>query len=337
MFGPSCELCAQLAAEELNADGGVLGREVRLRAVDGSRPPRRVAHEVGRLVDDGAVDAVVGWHISAVRQALAPRVAGRVPYVYTALYEGGERTPGVFLTGETPVRQLRPAMGWFAREHGAQRWCIVGDDYVWPHRTAAMARGYAAGLGGSVCHEEYVPLGSHDFEAAVKRVDECRPDAVLILLVGQDAVEFNRAFGRAGLDVECRRLSTLTDENMVLATGAANARGLCTTAGFFEALSTPESRDFVARYSRRFGPGAPTLNSLGESCYEGIVLLAALAHAARGLDVRRMCLLSDGVAYAGPRGEVRLGRDRHVDQRMYLATADGLGLTVLDELQAPDG
>src|SRR4051812_39561336 len=96
IFGPSCELCASLAVEEVNARGGILGREIRLAVVDGAGPPGHVADEVGVLVSAGVVDAVVGWHISAVRQVLAPRIAGQVPYVYTALYEGGERTPGVF-------------------------------------------------------------------------------------------------------------------------------------------------------------------------------------------------------------------------------------------------
>nr|MDQ4041613.1 ABC transporter substrate-binding protein [Actinomycetota bacterium] len=91
IFGPTCELCAQLAAEDINGGSGVLAREVRLAVVDGSGPPEKVADEVGALVSAGLVDAVVGWHISAVRQALAPRIAGRVPYVYTALYEGGAR------------------------------------------------------------------------------------------------------------------------------------------------------------------------------------------------------------------------------------------------------
>src|SRR5690349_10514046 len=102
LFGPSAELCARLAEEEVNAEAGVLGRRLRLRVVDGGGPPARVAAAVDALVRDGAVQAVTGWHISAVRQCLAPRIAGRVPYVYTALYEGGERSPGVFLTGETP-------------------------------------------------------------------------------------------------------------------------------------------------------------------------------------------------------------------------------------------
>src|ERR687897_1121907 len=162
IFGPSCELCAQLAVEELNAEEGVLGRELRLSVVDGSGPPEKVADEVGALVAAGLVDAVVGWHISAVRQALAPRIAGRVPYVYTALYEGGERTPGVFLTGETPSNQLLPAMQWFGNEYGVRRWCIVGDDYVWPRVTAKAARVYAALCDGEISDEVFVPLGTRD-------------------------------------------------------------------------------------------------------------------------------------------------------------------------------
>ena len=139
IFGPSCEFCAQLAAEEINAGDGVLGRELRLSVIDGAAPPRVVADQVAALAAAGRVDAIVGWHISAVRQAVVPRVAGVIPYVYTALYEGGERTPGVFLTGETPSHQLLPAMRFLARESGVRRWCIVGNDYVWPRARNRIA------------------------------------------------------------------------------------------------------------------------------------------------------------------------------------------------------
>ena len=331
IFGPSCELCAQLAAEEINAAEAVLGREVRLSVVDGSGPPSRVADEVGALVAAGLVDAVVGWHISAVRQAVAPRIAGRVPYVYTALYEGGERTPGVFLVGETPSRQLLPAMRWLRREHGVRRWCIVGNDYVWPRLTARAAHAYASLCDGVICDELFVPLGTERFEPALHRVERSGADAVLLLLVGEDAVLFNRAFARAGLQDRCRRLSTLMDENMLLASGSESTRGICAAAAYFETLTTPESLDFGWRYTRRFGPEAPTLNSLGESCYEGVSLLAALARRAGGLDVQKMWGIADTTTYAGPRGEVRL-RDHHVDQRIYLAEADALEFDVVAQL-----
>jgi len=331
IYGPSCELCAQLAAEEVNADGGVLGRQLRLRAVDASGPPARVAGVVHALVADGEVDAVVGWHISAVRNTVAPRIAGLVPYVYTALYEGGESHPGVFMVGETPSRQLLPAMQWLRAEAGVRRWCIVGNDYVWPRGTAAAAKLYAPLCDGQICDEVFVPLGSTEFAGVVRRLERHRADAVLMLLVGQDAVEFNRAFAQAGLDDSCRRLSTLIEENTLLASGAESTRGICAAAAYFESLVTPESLQFNGRYARRFGPDAPTLNSPAESCYEGILLLAALARAATTLDVPALCRVADTVRYAGPRGELRMRR-QHLDQRVYLAEANALDFGVVAEL-----
>jgi urea transport system substrate-binding protein len=331
IFGPSCELCGQLAAEEVNAHSGLFARELRLSVVDGSGPPERVADDVGALVAAGLVDAVVGWHISAVRQALAPRIAGLVPYVYTALYEGGEHTPGVFLAGETPARQLLPAMRWLRTEHGVRRWCIVGDDYVWPRITAQSARAYAELCDGAISDEIFVPLGTTDFGRVLERVERCRADAVLLLLVGEDAVHFNRAFAAAGLHDRCLRMSTLMDENMLLASGAGSTRGICATAAYFESLTTPESLDFGWRYTQRFGPDAPTLNSLGESCYEGVQMLAALARQAQSLDPATMCAVADSVSYEGPRGELKM-RDRHVDQRVYLAEAHDVEFDVIAQL-----
>ncbi|GFJ88076.1 substrate-binding domain-containing protein [Phytohabitans rumicis] len=269
MFGPTCELCARLAVEEINAAGGVLGRELRLVPVDGGARPERVAAEVEALVTMGAVDGVTGWHISSVRQAVAPRVAHLVPYVYTALYEGGERTEGVFMTSETPADQLLPAMRLLARERRIRRWYVVGNDYVWPRHTARKAQRYAVECGGRVCGEAYLALGTHDYRAVLRRIEQSGADAVVMLLVGSDAVRFNRAFARAGLDARCLRLSTLMDENMLLASGARATGGLYSTAGFFAGLVTQENLDFHGRYAHRFGVEAPPLGSLGESCYEG--------------------------------------------------------------------
>jgi ABC-type branched-subunit amino acid transport system substrate-binding protein len=331
ILGPSAELCAQLAAEEVNAAGGILGRELVLVPVDGGAPPARVATEVEALVATGAVHGVTGWHISSVRQAVAPRIADRVPYVYTALYEGGERTDGVFLTSETPDVQLFPAMRLLGRERALRDWFVVGNDYVWPRRTALAARRFAIEHGMRVCGADYLPLGTHDFAATLRRIEHSPADAVLMLLVGNDAVRFNRAFARAGLDARCLRLSTLMDENMLLAGGAGATRDLHSTAGFFASMITPENLDFHGRYATRFGAAAPPLGSLGESCYEGVLLLAALIERARTLDVRAIGANADSVSYEGPRGLLQLHR-RHVAQRIYLAEARGVEFEVLTQL-----
>lgn len=330
MFGPSCELCAQLAVEEVNAGGGMLGREVRLTLVDGSRSPRQVAGEVDGLVRSGTVNAVMGWHLSAVRQVLGPRLAARVPYVYTPLYEGGERAPGVYLAGETPAAQLAPSLRWLSRELGLRRWAVVGNDYVWPRVSAAAARRYLRSSGAQLVEEVFVPLGTSDFDPVLGKLERCGCDGVLLLLVGQDAVEFNRQFAGAGLD-RMTRLSPLMEENMLLATGAENTRGLWAAAGYFECLPTAASLDFNARFVRRFGLQAPTLNSIGQSCYQGMSLLADLARRAGCLDVPALDAVASSVTFEGARGRVRM-RGRHLQQDIYLARADGLEFDVVCSL-----
>ncbi|TWF80707.1 amino acid/amide ABC transporter substrate-binding protein (HAAT family) [Pseudonocardia hierapolitana] len=332
IVGPSCEACGLLAADEINATGGLLGRELRLRIVDGGRAPRAVAREVDALVSAGAVEGVTGWHISAVRQVVAPVVSGRVPYVYSPLYEGGERTPGVFLAGETPDRQLLPALTWMAREVGVRTWCVVGDDYVWPIASARAARDYARRSADvDVVDEVFVPLGTPDFGPAVRRVERSGAQGVLMLLVGSDAVLFNRAFAAAGLDAACVRFSPLMEENMVLATGADATRDLYASAGFFEALPTASGLEFSRRYAERFGVDAPVLGSLGESCYEGVTLLARLAERAGSLAPGEWAAAADTLAYDSPRGTVRM-TGNHLVQSVYLARADGLDLDVLAQL-----
>ncbi len=331
IFGPSCEACAQLAVDEINAGTGVLGQELRLVLVDGGAEPERVADELDALVSAGAVDAVTGWHISAVREVVAPRIAHRVPYVYTPLYEGGERTPGVFLTGETPARQLLPSIRWMAEELGTRRWCIVGDDYVWPRGSARVARHYVNQCGARICDEIYVGLGTEDFSGTLRRVERSGAQGVLMLLVGNDAVRFNRAFATAGFDTRMLRLSPLMEENMLVASGAAATTGIYTASGFFESAATPEALDFVGRYTAHYGPEAPLLNSMGESCYEGVRLLSALVQRADGLDVTRLCSVADTVEYGGPRGEVHLEK-HHLDQRVHLASANDLQFDVVAQL-----
>lgn len=332
IVGPSCELCARLAAEEINAAGGLLGRELRLLPVDGGRAPAAVAREVAGLVDTGAVDAIAGWHISAVRQEIVPRVAGRVPYVYSPLYEGGEHADGVFLAGETPDRQVLPALRWMARELGVRTWCVVGDDYVWPRESARWARRFARRSPDvRILDEVFVPLGSEDFRPVLERVARSGAQGVLMFLVGADAVLFNRDFAAFGLDRALVRLSPLMEENMLLATGAEATAGLYSAAGFFESLATSSGLEFSRRYVERFGPEAPTLGALGESCYEGLVLFARLVGRAGELGPHALRGAADALAYDSPRGVVAMDGN-HLLQSVHLARADGLEFDVLAQL-----
>jgi len=112
IYGPSCLACGELAAEQLNARSGVAGRRIDLVIVDGGRPPELVAAEVGHLVESRRVQAVAGWHISTVRQAITRRIGGQVVYAYAAMHEGRDDTAGVFMLGEraAPASRVGAAM-----------------------------------------------------------------------------------------------------------------------------------------------------------------------------------------------------------------------------------
>lgn len=333
IYGPSCEACAELAITDLNDTAGLLSRPVRLLPVDGSRPPAVVAADIARLVAAGAIDAVTGWHISPVRQAVARVTAGRIPYVYGPLYEGGERTPGLFLTGETPSRQLLPAMDWMTAEYGVDRWIVIGNDYVWPKETGAAARLHARSQGRPLVDEMYLPLGTEDFSAAIKQVEITGAAGVVLLLVGGDGVAFNRQFAGAGLAASVPRLSPHVEENMLLASGYGSNDGLFAAAGYFEALNTSASMEFAAHYYRHFGPAAPALNSIGESCYEAITLLIALVRRAGSLRIAEMTTAAENLTYVSPRGEVRM-RGNQLNQDIYVAEAHGLDFEVRDRISA---
>lgn len=332
LFGPSCEACALLAVEDINAVGGILGRPLRLHTVDAGMPLPVLGARIDRMVSRGMIDGVVGWHLSNARKVITPHTAGRVPYVYTTFYEGGEDADGVYMVGETPDQQLFPALRWLRSELGTRRWCIVGNDYVWPRETARVAREFMAGTDLEVVGETFLPLGGRDFRATLDLIRSSPAQGVLLFMVGADAAAFNRAFAAAGLDDGRIRLSMMIGEDVLYAGGPDSARGLFTACGYFESLVSSEGMAFGSRYAARFGAVAPALNNIGESCYEGLLLFASLAEAARSLDPWVIERGARRVSYAGPRGEVRV-RGSHTTQPVYLAGADIMEFSVLADLR----
>ena len=325
IWGPSCLASARLAEAELNRFDGIAGRVCELVPMDASNTAEGIEHRLSELVDEGEVDALVGMHISSVRQRITGAVGGRIPYVYTCLYEGGETTPGVYAIGETSARQLRPSIAWLSERPSPRRWMLVGNDYVWPRVSHRIARQCIAECGGEVVADNYVPFGVNDYSEVLDLLRRTRCDTVLISMVGQDAVEFNRAFARAGLSGKVLRLSCAIEENQLLAIGAANTENLHVALGYFAALETDANQAFKERYHCRFGERAPALNSIGESLYEGMHFLAALLDGT-GRQSRHAAAAPQ--AYSSARDAVQLGGGvNHAP--MYLACAEDLSFRVL--------
>jgi ABC-type branched-subunit amino acid transport system substrate-binding protein len=322
LFGPSARNSAMMAAEEINAGGGIAGEQIELVFADAGVPPAEAAQSALKLWKGDGVVAFVGMHDSAVREALMARFAGQVPYVYSPVYEGNACAKGLYVTGETPSQQLAPVIPWLAENEGVSKWYLIGHDYNWPRGTNELAKGYIAETEGEVVGEEYLPFTVAEFDSSLQRIKESGADAVLITLVGGGSVGFNVAFAGFGLDQQAIRLGTLIEENTLAGIGADNANRLFSSAGYFAAIETPAAQDFAKRYADTFGADAAPLNGLGESAYEGLMLLDALADKAGSLDVAAMDAAAEGTTWESPRGSDTL-KGRHMAQTIYLANGTG--------------
>jgi urea transport system substrate-binding protein len=334
IWGPSALASARLAVAELNSASGITGRPCRLITLNAGDDAHEIEDSLIDLVEEGEVDALVGMHTSAVRHELLSAIGGRIPFVYTPLYEGGERTPGVFAIGETISKQLRPSIRWLCEHHRPRRWMLIGNDYVWPRASHQFAHRFVSESNGDVVGELYLPFGGGDYDYVLDQIRQQRADAVLLSLIGQDAVDFNRAFGSAGLASRVLRLSCALGENELLGIGAQHTDNLYVASGYFASLDTDANLSFRERYHTHFGARAPTLDTFGQSTYEGIHFLAALLNDAQQRDAGTAGLSRLGTAplsYRSARGAVYAGgRVNRVP--IYLARVDGHAFRILTSL-----
>ena len=323
LIGPSGRNCAELAAEEINHRGGLLGRRVQVVVADGGMSFAASAKEGMRLIEDDGVSALIGTHPSGVRELLSPMIGTRAPYIYTPIFEGGALEPGTFYLGETAHQQLSPVLPWMKNELGVRRWMMIGNDYRWPRDVHKTAGSLLAAQKADIVGEHLVPLGTEDFTSIIEWVAASAPDALVVSLIGSDAVIFHRAFARAGLDRKIWRLGLLTEENTLLGVGADCSNRLLSSAAYFALHNSPENTAFVARYRGRFGDHAPMLNSIGQSCYEGLMFLNRIASAAGSLHVDDLLGVADGMTFNSPRGAAKM-IGRHLVKDMHLAEARGV-------------
>ncbi|WP_076864013.1 substrate-binding domain-containing protein [Bradyrhizobium mercantei] len=329
MWGPAATSIAQLAVAEINQRGGILGREIEFQVYDAGGPIEDVLDRAEQAIASDDVDLVMGMHTSAVRVALRNLITrSKIPYIYTPVYEGGERTPGVIAIGETPRWQNRPSIHWLAEAKRASRWYLIGSDYVWPWQSHRAVKCYIKETGGLVVGEEFVPVGEDDHAAQLERIRAAKPDVVLISLIGTDSVTFNRAFADAGLARTTLRYAVCVDETTLLGVGADKTENLFCASGYFPSVGARAGDDFRDRYRAMFGAFAPPVGSCGESAYEGFCLLEAAASRAGTLDTRPLLAAADNLVYRGPRGPVTV-RSGHARMPMYLAEADGLDFRVI--------
>jgi urea transport system substrate-binding protein len=329
LFGPTQKACAELATEEINKAGGILGRQIKLIPTDAGGPPAESTKSAIRLILEENVDMFVGSHDSATREALVATIKGKAPYIYTPVYEGGECAFNTYVIADTPEQQIRPSVAYMMKDRGAKSVYLIGDDYVWPRKCNEHAKKYVADNGGSIVAEEYVPFGApNKFEEIVTRIKSAKPDMVLITLVGADNVNFNRTFAGFGLDKDIARLSLLLEENTLLGIGPESSNNLFSSMSYYANAPGEANKKFKEAYFAKFGDKAPQLGLIGADCYGGIYCAQALATKAGGTDAKKCMAASEGLSFPTAAGPVTM-RGRHVDKTMFLATCKGTEFDII--------
>lgn len=297
---------AQLAIEELNAHGGVLGKKLQAVERDGASDPLVFAREAEALIRQDRVATIFGCWTSASRKAVLP-VLERHRHLlwYPVQYEGYESSPWVFYTGAAPNQQLLPAVDWCLRHRG-KRMFLVGSDYVFPRTANEIMRARLKKLGGRVVGEVYRPLGEQDWGVVVDQLLDEKPDVVLNTING----ESNLAFFRE-LEQRKVRPDKLTVMSFSLAEVELQSMGEALPVGhlcawnYFQSLSYRSNRRFVSAYRARFGADRVTDDPV-EAAYFQVHLFAMAARKAGSTAAARVREAARGLIFDAPGGLVRV-------------------------------
>ena len=330
ILGRSTVNCAELAIEEINGDGGVLGRPVRLVIADDATDAGVGRLAMQRLINIPDISAVVGMHSSATAAETSRlAVAAGVPYLYTATSEIESTHPLLARFGETPLDQLHRALPRLAEESGGSRWFFAGNEYSWPRAIASTARTIVERMGCTVAGEGFLPIGARQFEPLLEQIHRSGADHVISSFIGEDHVRFERDFVAYGLrEITCT-FAPLMDDAVVEHLGDA-AEGLWNVLGYFEDLDTPENQAFLSRYRQRFGDCSAPVSAAAEGVYEAVHRWARACTAGRGVDAMAVLTGLKRSSFSGPR-LTSAGRD---PKRLLLGQATASGMRVVDELPA---
>lgn len=330
VFAMACENMAAMAVDELNADGGLFRRTVRLLVGDDATEPAVGASEAGRLIRSGCRAVLAG--VTSESFAAVERAVGGsgLPLIFPILNEGGSGGRNVFRWGERPADQLKLAARPLMRSTGGKRWFMVGQDYSWSHGAHRQARRLLPEAGGIIVGESLVPVGTTEFGPIMEAIQNSGADLVLSTLVGADEVAFERQSVAMGLRDQCQTLALVYDEVTDERMGDVPRSGIWTTSGYFQQLPTQQNKSFLTRYRQAFGPWAPPVSSLSESVYSAVHMYAAAARDAAGDDPADVITRLYARRVALPRGSVTLAGPQGTTQELHLAEAHAGGFRLLE-------
>ena len=324
VVAPSVVQAGELAVEEINAAGGVLGRPLELVVADDGSGAQGAQKAFDSLVFQQEVDALISMETSAARNAGLPIVnRGQVPFIYTSFYEGRSCSPWMYVNAWVPEQQVAPIVDHFMKEFGAKRFFLIGSDYAFGRGMLEFTRQYIEDQGGEVLGEEYLPMDGTDWTAIISQLKSANPDALITSTAGgAPNVTLTKQLRAAGVDIPYGNLAV--DEGTAKGMGA-DAAGIYISASYITGIDSPENKKFLEAMARKFGDDLKTPNDLSVPQYEGVYLYKLAIEKAGSTDPEAVIEALDEVSFKGPRGVIQMNKQRHAPLTMYLGQVEADG------------
>ena len=333
----------QLAIDQINAAGGVLGRQIKVIKEDGASDWPTFAEKSKKLLVKDKVAAVFGCWTSASRKAVLPVFEKENGMLYyPTFYEGLEQSKNVIYTGQEATQQIIAGLDWIAKEKKAKTFYLIGSDYIWPRTSNKIARKHIENvLKGTVVGEEYYALGHTQFGSLINKIKLKKPDVIYAIVVGGSNVSFYKQLKAAGITSDKQTLLTISvTEDEVLGIGGENLTGFYSAMKYFQSLDNANNKSFVKAFKDKYGEKS-VIGDVTQAGYLGPWLWKATVEKAGSFDVDKIAAASSGVEFKGaPEGYVRLhDANHHLWSKLRIGqwSADGQAKVLYEsELIEPD-
>jgi len=317
VVAPSVVQSSELAAEEINSSGGILGRQIELVVADDGSGAQGAQRAFDSLVFQEEVDVLISMETSAARNAGLPIVnRGQTPYIYTSFYEGRSCSPWMYVNAWVPEQQVAPIVDHFMAEFDAKTYYLIGSDYAFGRGMLEFTRSYVEENGGEVLGEDYLPMDGSDWTAIISKLKAAAPDALITSTAGgAPNVTLTKQLRAAGVDIPYGNLAV--DEGTAKAMGA-DATGIFIAASYITSIPSEENKTFLAAMADKFGDDLKTPNDLSVPQYEAIYSYKAAVEMAGSTDPKAVIDALGKVSFKGPRGTITMNKQRHTPLTMYL-------------------
>lgn len=324
VVAPSVVQSAELAVEEINAAGGVLGRKLALEVADDASGAAGAQKAFDSLVFQKKVDVLISMETSAARNAGLPIVArGKTPFIYTSFYEGRSCSPYMYVNAWVPEQQVPPIVDYFNKEKKAKSYFLIGSDYAFGRGMLAFTKAYIEKTGGKVVGEEYLPMDGSDWTSIISKLKSAAPDAVITSTAGgAPNVTLTKQLRAAGVTLPYGNLAV--DEGTAKSMGA-DAADIFISASYLTGIDNAANKKFLAAMKTKFGNDLKTPNDLSVPQYEAVYAYKAAVEKAGSTAEKGVLAALGEVSVDGPRGSIKMSNEHHAPLTMYLGQvqADG--------------